>query len=51
MDFRIPKIENIILYPNESYYEKYLNKMSRVNPIAAMKAANETCEKIQKNIQ
>ena len=40
-------IANILTYPNETFYEKYLQKSNKINHDVALKMANKICKRMQ----
>jgi len=40
-------IANILTYPNETFYEKYLQKSNKINQDVALKMANKICRRMQ----
>ena len=44
-------LSNILTYPNESFYEKYLNKQIRIKPDDAIRMANRICSRMQKEFE
>lgn len=40
-------LANILTYPNETFYEKYLKKQIRIEPNKAIQLANRICKKLQ----
>jgi hypothetical protein len=44
-------LSNILTYPNESFYHKYLHNAIRIKPDDAMKMANRICSRMQKEFE
>jgi len=40
-------LANILTYPNETFYDKYLNKNIRIKPDEALHMANKICKRMQ----
>ena len=44
-------LSNILTYPNETYYEKYLKKEIRIKPTDAIRMANKICKRMQEEFE
>ena len=44
-------LANILTYPNETFYEKYVNKQIRIKPDDALRMANKICKRMQEEFE